>query len=114
MMERWGVMAWQAGMVFTLRSLELWSEPLDAAPRLMSHLAEKQRDTLAFARSACSHDASTYACSRCRYGYALLPPAPALAMIRMISLAQASLCKVCIRSRVCSRIYVQLHACVCA
>ena len=43
MMHRWGVMAWQAGMVFTLRSLELWSEPLDAAPRLVSHMAEKQR-----------------------------------------------------------------------
>jgi len=41
--ERWALMAWQAGAVFTLRSLQLWNEPLHATSRLVGHAAEKQR-----------------------------------------------------------------------
>ena len=39
----WMVMAWQTGTVFTLRSMELWADPIQAGPRLLAHLAEKQR-----------------------------------------------------------------------
>ena len=46
MPDRWLMMAWQAGAVFSLRSLELWTEPAHAAPRLMAHVAEKQRAML--------------------------------------------------------------------
>jgi hypothetical protein len=35
--------AWQAGMVFTLRSLELWTEPAKAQARLAEYAFEKQR-----------------------------------------------------------------------
>lgn len=46
MHDRWLLMAWHTGFVFTLRSLQLWSEPAHAAPRLLSHAAEKQRAML--------------------------------------------------------------------
>ena len=36
-------MAWQTGTVFTLRSLDLWADPVRAGPRMMVHMAEKQR-----------------------------------------------------------------------
>ena len=45
----WVLMAWQAGAVFALRSLQLWADPLRAAPRMLAHAAEKQR---AMARGA--------------------------------------------------------------
>ena len=41
--------AWQAGTVFTLRSLGLMAEPAKAQARLTTYLIEKQR---AFARGA--------------------------------------------------------------
>jgi hypothetical protein len=41
--------AWQAGMVFALRSLELWVEPAKAQARLTAYAFEKQR---AFAAGA--------------------------------------------------------------
>ena len=41
--------AWQAGTVFTLRSLGLWAEPAKAQARLTTYLLEKQR---AFAKGA--------------------------------------------------------------
>lgn len=40
------MMAWHAGFVFTMRSMQLWAEPTHAAPRLMQHAAEKQRAML--------------------------------------------------------------------
>lgn len=46
MQDRWLLMAWHAGFVFTVRSMQLWSEPVHAAPRLMAHAAEKQRAML--------------------------------------------------------------------
>lgn len=41
--------AWQAGWVFTLRSMQLWAEPAGAATALAAMAAEKQR---AFAAGA--------------------------------------------------------------
>jgi hypothetical protein len=42
-----GLFSWQAGLVFTQRSLELWAEPAKAQARLTQYALEKQR---AFAR----------------------------------------------------------------
>ncbi|MBX9698400.1 MAG: hypothetical protein K2X74_03130, partial [Acetobacteraceae bacterium] len=43
------MLAWQAGTVFTLRSLALWSEPATAQADLTRYMLEKQK---AFARGA--------------------------------------------------------------
>ena len=39
----WMAMAWQTSTVFALRSMELWADPIQAGPRMLAHLAEKQR-----------------------------------------------------------------------
>lgn len=44
--ERWLLMPWHAGFVFTLRSLQLWTEPTHAAHRLLAHAEEKRRAML--------------------------------------------------------------------
>lgn len=38
-----GLFFWQAGLVFTTRSLELWTEPAQAQARLAGYALEKQR-----------------------------------------------------------------------
>lgn len=38
-----GLFAWQAGCVFTLRSVQLWTEPARAQARLTAYALEKQR-----------------------------------------------------------------------
>jgi hypothetical protein len=38
-----GLFAWQAGCVFTLRSAQLWAEPAKAQERLAAYALEKQR-----------------------------------------------------------------------
>ncbi len=45
----YGLFAWQAGMVFALRSAELWTEPAKAQARLAQYALEKQK---AFAEGA--------------------------------------------------------------
>ena len=45
----YGLFAWQAGWVFTLRSAELWTEPAKAQARLTEYALEKQK---AFATGA--------------------------------------------------------------
>ena len=44
-----GLFAWQAGCVFTLRAMQLWAEPAKAQARLTAYALEKQR---AFAAGA--------------------------------------------------------------
>lgn len=44
--------AWQVGMVFTLRSIELWAEPVRAQARLAEYALEKQRAFVAGAAKA--------------------------------------------------------------
>ncbi|HYZ34106.1 MAG TPA: hypothetical protein VE684_17680 [Crenalkalicoccus sp.] len=44
-----GLFAWEAGVVFTMRSLELWAEPAEAQARLAEYAMEKQQ---AFATAA--------------------------------------------------------------
>jgi hypothetical protein len=39
----YALLAWQAGWVFTLRSVQLWAEPAGAAAELTRMAAEKQR-----------------------------------------------------------------------
>lgn len=38
-----GLFAWEAGCVFTLRSMQLWAEPAKAQARLTAYALEKQR-----------------------------------------------------------------------
>ena len=40
---RWGLMAWQAGWVFTLRSMDLWAKPEGAGEELTRMALEKQK-----------------------------------------------------------------------
>ena len=44
--------AWQTAFVFTLRSLQLWTEPTEAQARLTAYALEKQRAFAAGAMAA--------------------------------------------------------------
>jgi len=46
------VFAWQSGLVFALRSMELWTKPDEAQTRLTAYAMEKQRAFTAGAMAA--------------------------------------------------------------